>query len=81
LARTVARATVSCQDLYGLLAALGDRPASVAASQGNGAIFTVFAAAVIGGASLNGGKRTMFGAFTGMLWSGSAFTTTSAPQL
>ena len=55
-----------------LLAALGGlllsgRLASVAASQGNGAIFTVFAAAVIGGVSLNGGKGTMFGAFTGVL--------------
>jgi simple sugar transport system permease protein len=46
---------------------LSGRLASVAASQGNGAIFTVFAAAVIGGVSLNGGKGTMFGAFTGVL--------------
>lgn len=56
----------------GALAALGGlmlsgRLASVAASQGNGAIFTVFAAAVIGGVSLNGGKGTVFGAFTGIL--------------
>ncbi|WP_329430028.1 ABC transporter permease [Streptosporangium sp. NBC_01495] len=56
----------------GLLAALGGlllsgRLASVAAAQGDGAIFTVFAAAVIGGVSLNGGKGTMFGAFTGIL--------------
>jgi simple sugar transport system permease protein len=56
----------------GLLAALGGllltgRLASVAASQGNGAIFTVFAAAVIGGVSLNGGRGTVFGAFTGIL--------------
>ncbi|MEV0407937.1 ABC transporter permease [Actinoallomurus sp. NPDC050550] len=55
-----------------LLASLGGllltgRLASVAASQGNGAIFTVFAAAVIGGVSLNGGKGTIFGAFTGIL--------------
>jgi simple sugar transport system permease protein len=55
-----------------MLAALGGllisgRLASVAANQGNGAIFTVFAAAVIGGVSLNGGKGTMFGAFTGIL--------------
>jgi simple sugar transport system permease protein len=54
------------------LAALGGlmltgRLASVAANQGNGYIFTVFAAAVIGGVSLNGGKGTMFGAFTGVL--------------
>lgn len=54
------------------LAALGGlmltgRLASVAANQGNGYIFTVFASAVIGGISLNGGKGTMFGAFTGVL--------------
>jgi simple sugar transport system permease protein len=58
--------------LAGLLAALGGllltgRLASVAAAQGNGAIFTVFAAAVIGGVSLNGGKGSIFGAFTGIL--------------
>lgn len=58
--------------LGGLLAALGGllysgRLASVAAAQGNGAIFTVFAAAVIGGVSLNGGRGTIFGAFTGVL--------------
>jgi len=46
---------------------LSGRLASVAASQGNGDIFTVFAAVVIGGVSLNGGKGTMFGAFTGIL--------------
>ncbi|GAA3799639.1 ABC transporter permease [Sphaerisporangium flaviroseum] len=46
---------------------LSGRLASVAAGQGNGAIFTVFAAAVIGGVSLNGGKGTVFGAFTGIL--------------
>ncbi len=56
----------------GVLAALGGlmltgRLASVAASQGQGAIFTVFAAAVIGGVSLQGGKGTVFGAFTGVL--------------
>ncbi|NUP01399.1 MAG: ABC transporter permease [Nonomuraea sp.] len=56
----------------GLLAALGGllmsgHLASVAAAQGDGAIFTVFAAAVIGGVGLNGGKGTMFGAFTGIL--------------
>jgi simple sugar transport system permease protein len=39
----------------------------VAAAQGNGYIFTVFAAAVIGGVSLNGGRGTLFGAFTGIL--------------
>ncbi|MFF0087229.1 ABC transporter permease [Streptomyces canus] len=51
--------------LAGLL--LSGRLASVASAQGNGYIFTVFAAAVIGGISLNGGKGTMFGAFCGIL--------------
>jgi simple sugar transport system permease protein len=51
--------------LGGLL--LAGRLASVSASQGTGDIFTVFAAAVIGGVSLNGGKGSMFGAFTGVL--------------
>ncbi|MFJ7062917.1 ABC transporter permease [Streptomyces microflavus] len=46
---------------------LSGRLASVASGQGDGYIFTVFAAAVIGGISLNGGKGTMFGAFTGIL--------------
>jgi simple sugar transport system permease protein len=42
------------------------RPGSdrISANQGNGPIFTVFAAAVIGGISLDGGKGTMFGALT-----------------
>jgi simple sugar transport system permease protein len=51
--------------LSGLM--LSGRLASVASAQGNGAIFTVFAAAVIGGISLNGGKGSVFGAFTGIL--------------
>ncbi|MFE8977742.1 ABC transporter permease [Streptomyces cyaneofuscatus] len=51
--------------IAGLL--LSGRLASVASGQGDGYIFTVFAAAVIGGISLNGGKGTMFGAFTGIL--------------
>ncbi|MEN3361343.1 MAG: simple sugar transport system permease protein [Mycobacteriales bacterium] len=58
--------------LAGMLAALAGlllsgRLASVASAQGNGWIFTVFAAAVIGGVSLNGGRGTLFGAFTGIL--------------
>ena len=40
---------------------------SVAANQGNGMIFEVFAAAVIGGISLDGGKGSLFGALTGVL--------------
>ncbi|PMR59227.1 ATPase [Verrucosispora sp. ts21] len=51
--------------LAGLL--ISGRLASVPAAQGSGAIFQVFAAAVIGGVSLNGGKGTVFGAFTGVL--------------
>ena len=51
--------------LAGIL--LAGRLASVAASSGNGWIFTVFAAAVIGGVSLNGGSGTVFGAFCGIL--------------
>ncbi|MDG6108772.1 ABC transporter permease [Dactylosporangium aurantiacum] len=51
--------------LAGLL--MSGRLAAVPAAQGSGAIFQVFAAAVIGGVSLNGGKGTVFGAFTGVL--------------
>jgi len=40
---------------------------SVSANQGSGWIFQVFAATVIGGVSLNGGKGTLFGALTGVL--------------
>ncbi|HZM76264.1 MAG TPA: ABC transporter permease [Candidatus Limnocylindrales bacterium] len=56
----------------GLLAALAGmlmtgRLGSVAATQGQGMIFIVLAAAVIGGISLNGGKGTVFGALCGVL--------------
>ena len=56
----------------GVLAALAGllmtgRLGSVAAAQGEGMIFTVFAAAVIGGVSLEGGKGTLFGALCGVL--------------
>ncbi len=40
---------------------------SVSATQGDGWIFQVFAAAVIGGISLSGGRGTLFGALTGVL--------------
>jgi simple sugar transport system permease protein len=58
--------------LAGVLAALGGLAitgyvGAISANQGNGIIFTVFAAAVIGGISLDGGKGTMFGALTGVL--------------
>ncbi|WP_433528172.1 ABC transporter permease [Micromonospora sp. CA-263727] len=56
----------------GVLAALAGllmtgRLGSVAAAQGDGMIFTVFAAAVIGGISLDGGKGTLFGALCGVI--------------
>ena len=58
--------------IAGLLAALAGllmtgRLGSVSASQGSGMIFTVFAAAVIGGVSMDGGKGTLFGALCGVL--------------
>jgi simple sugar transport system permease protein len=40
---------------------------SISANQGNGWIFQVFAATVIGGVSLNGGRGTIFGALTGVV--------------
>ncbi|TWP51338.1 ABC transporter permease [Lentzea tibetensis] len=46
------------------------RLGTVAVSQGAGMIFKVFAAAVIGGISLNGGKGTLFGALSGVLMLG-----------
>jgi ribose/xylose/arabinose/galactoside ABC-type transport system permease subunit len=56
----------------GVLAALAGllmtgRLGSIAAAQGDGLIFQVFAAAVIGGVSMNGGKGTLFGALCGVL--------------
>jgi simple sugar transport system permease protein/ribose transport system permease protein len=56
----------------GVLAALAGllmtgRLGSVAAAQGQGMIFTVFAAAVIGGVSMDGGKGTLFGALCGVV--------------
>jgi simple sugar transport system permease protein len=40
---------------------------SISANQGQGWIFQVFAAAVIGGVSLNGGRGSLFGALTGVV--------------
>jgi simple sugar transport system permease protein len=51
--------------LAGLM--LTGRIASVVPSQGQNMIFYVFAAAVIGGISLNGGKGRLLGALTGVL--------------
>jgi simple sugar transport system permease protein len=58
--------------LGGILAALAGivesgNLASVTSNMGSGRIFDVFAAAVIGGVSLNGGRGSLFGAFTGVL--------------
>jgi simple sugar transport system permease protein len=46
---------------------LTGRIASVTANQGDNLIFTVFAAAVIGGINLNGGRGNLIGAFLGVL--------------
>ena len=46
---------------------LAGRLGSIAAAQGQGMIFTVFAAAVIGGISLDGGKGSLFGALCGVV--------------
>ncbi len=56
----------------GLLAALAGlmlagRVASIQVNLGDGYIFTIFAAAVIGGVSLQGGRGTMLGALGGVL--------------
>jgi len=68
----VERITWGVYVLAGVLAAIGGLVitgyvGAISANQGNGMIFTVFAAAVIGGISLDGGKGTMFGALTGVL--------------
>jgi simple sugar transport system permease protein len=68
----VERVTWGVYVLASLLAAIGGLVitgyvGAISANQGNGMIFTVFAAAVIGGISLDGGKGTMFGALTGVL--------------
>src|SRR5277367_5042723 len=68
----VERITWGVYVLAGILAAVGGLEitgyvGAISANQGNGLIFTVFAAAVIGGISLDGGKGTMFGALTGVL--------------
>jgi simple sugar transport system permease protein len=68
----VERITWALYIVGGLLAALAGlmltgRIASVVASQGQNMIFYVFAAAVIGGISLNGGRGRLVGALTGVL--------------
>jgi simple sugar transport system permease protein len=69
---SVERITWGVFVLGSMLAALGGLivtgyVGAINANQGNGMIFTVFAAAVIGGISLDGGKGTMFGALSGVL--------------
>ena len=68
----VERITWGVYVLAGVLAAVGGLVitgyvGAISANQGNGMIFTVFAAAVIGGISLDGGKGTMLGALTGVV--------------
>ena len=68
----VQRITIGVYVIAGILSALAGlmftgRLASVTANQGQNMIFTVFAAAVIGGISLNGGRGRMLGALTGVL--------------
>ncbi|MBP0451597.1 ABC transporter permease [Kitasatospora sp. RG8] len=68
----VDRITLTVLILGGLLAAFAGilytgHYGSISADQGNGWIFQVFAATVIGGVSLNGGRGTLFGALTGVL--------------
>jgi ribose/xylose/arabinose/galactoside ABC-type transport system permease subunit len=68
----VERITWGVYVVAGLLAALAGlmltgRIASVVSSQGQNMIFYVFAAAVIGGISLNGGRGRLLGALTGVL--------------
>jgi simple sugar transport system permease protein len=58
--------------IAGMLAAVGGlmtagQVFTVTANQGNNLIFTVFAAAVIGGIALEGGRGRMLGAFTGVV--------------
>lgn len=69
---SVERITIGLFVLGGVLAAfaglvLTGYVGAINANQGHGIIFTVFAAAVIGGISLDGGRGTMFGALTGVL--------------
>lgn len=68
----VDRVLWGCFIVAGMLASLAGlmltgRIASVVPSQGQNMIFYVFAAAVIGGISLNGGKGRLLGALTGVL--------------
>jgi simple sugar transport system permease protein len=68
----VDRVRIGVFAVAGMLAALAGlmiagQVVAVTANQGNNLIFTVFAAAVIGGISLEGGRGRMLGAFTGVV--------------
>lgn len=68
----VQRTVLAVYVVGGLLAALAGllligRLGAVTAGQGQNMIFTVFAAAVIGGISLNGGRGSILGALLGVL--------------
>ncbi|MEC3952986.1 ABC transporter permease [Nocardia sp. CDC153] len=65
------RVVIAVLVIAGALAAIGGliytgQFASVQVSQGDGMIFNVFAACVIGGVSLNGGRGSVLGAFFGI---------------
>ena len=68
----VDRVTWCVYIVAGMLAAIGGLVitgyvGAINANQGDGMIFTVFAASVIGGISLDGGKGSMLGALSGVL--------------
>jgi len=66
--RVIASAYILCGLFVGFAAfLLVGRLGAASAGISSGALFLSVAAAVIGGVSLNGGKGTMFGAFTGIL--------------
>jgi simple sugar transport system permease protein len=68
----VDRIRIAVFTVAGMLAAIAGlmiagQVVAVTANQGNNLIFTVFAAAVIGGIELEGGRGRMLGAFTGVV--------------
>jgi simple sugar transport system permease protein len=68
----VDRIRIGVFTVAGMLAAIAGlmiagQVVAVTANQGNNLIFTVFAAAVIGGIALEGGRGRMIGAFTGVV--------------
>jgi simple sugar transport system permease protein len=68
----VDRTRIAVFAVAGVLAAIAGlmiagQVVAVTANQGNNLIFTVFAAAVIGGVALEGGRGRMVGAFTGVV--------------